>query len=64
MQHKLTNIEIAHKTENEGLGYMITDYMSEKDIKDPKLAKLWKQANKLLVEIQQILDDAIADEES
>ena len=53
-----TNEEIAEKTEHEGLDYMIMYYLDADKIADPKMKSLWKKANKVLTEIQEILDEA------
>ena len=51
----MTNEEVAYYVENEGLGYAITCGMSGNDIEDPVLKEKWKQAVKLLSEIENML---------
>ena len=59
----MTNKEVSQYVENEGLGYAISHGMSGNDIKDPILKEKWKQAQKLLGEIESMLPDPYDDDE-
>lgn len=59
----MNNKQIAHIVGNEGLGYAITMYMDSDDFKDRHLASLWDQAQVILDEITEILDEANPDGE-
>ncbi len=48
--------DIAAKVENEGLGYMITDYLSPNDIDDPELKEEWIKAQASMKRIEEILE--------
>ena len=63
MPKKLTNRKIADIVEWEGLGYAITDYMGSNDFEDQHLAELWDQAQTVLHEIQEILNEAMDSDE-
>jgi len=52
----MTNEEVRDKVEWEGLGYAVTNYMSEKDIKDPELKVLWKAARVAMKELESFLN--------
>lgn len=52
----MTNDEIKTYIENEGLGYSITSGISSNSIKDVKLRKLWKAAERALSEITDYLE--------
>ncbi len=49
------NDEISDFIKNEGLGNAIQHYVDWKEIKDPKLAKMWEEAAKLLNNIENYL---------
>lgn len=55
MSKKWSNEDIAWKVENEGLGYMITDYLGSDSIEDEELKELWKTAAEALNKIEEIL---------
>lgn len=52
---KWSNEDIASKVESEGLGYLVTDYLSAESIEDVKLKELWKQASEALNQIEKTL---------
>jgi hypothetical protein len=53
----LSNAEVAEIVLDEGLGYAIEDYMSFRRIKEPKLRKLWQEAEIVLGKIREILEN-------
>lgn len=55
MSKKWSIEDIASKVENEGLGYMITDYLGSDSIEDEELKELWKVAEEALDKIEEIL---------
>lgn len=57
-----TNAEVRDMVDEEGIGYAVTCYLSADSIADKKLAALWKDARKVLTEIQNILREAEDDE--
>lgn len=59
----MTNKQVAQIVDREGLGYAITMYMDSDDFKDRHLASLWDQAQLILDEITEILDEANSDGE-
>lgn len=59
----MTNKQVAQIVDREGLGYAITMYMDSDDFKDRHLASLWDQAQVILDEITEILDEANPDGE-
>ena len=44
--------EVAEIIEAEGIGYAVQEYLNPNSIEDEKLAKLWKQAQDILKEIE------------
>jgi len=58
---KLTNLDIAHIVDREGLGYAITDYIGSTNFEDKDLAKLWDQAQNILGQIEIILEKALSE---
>lgn len=56
MRKKWSFEDVAGKVENEGLGYMVMDYLSEDQIEDETLSKHWKQAREALEKIGEILE--------
>jgi len=59
----MTKQEVADIVDSEGLGYAITSYISGDDIDDPILREKWKEADKLLGEIQSILPEPYENDE-
>lgn len=55
MSKKWSIEDIASKSENEGIEYMVTDYLSADSIEDNELRELWTQANDALDKIKNIL---------
>jgi hypothetical protein len=53
--NQFTNAEVAMFVEHEGLGYAILNYLPASEIKDPRLRKLWIEAQRILYEINDIL---------
>ncbi len=53
---KKTLKEVASYVESEGLGYSIQSGLSWKDIEDKKLASLWKKADDIMSDIEDILE--------
>lgn len=51
IEKKASNEEVREMIEMEGLDYCILEYLSESDIEDPVLAKLWVTARKNLEQI-------------
>lgn len=47
--------EVAEIVEQEGLGYAILSYIDGNEIKDGDLSTLWKRAEAVLREIEEIL---------
>ena len=56
MSKKWSIEDIAAKVDNEGLGYMITDYLGSDSIEDEELKELWKVAEESLEKIGSILE--------
>lgn len=52
---KLSNDEVAEIVFNEGVGYAVACYMSSDSIVDPKLAKLWDEADLALNNLTEYL---------
>jgi hypothetical protein len=48
--------EIADKVMNEGLGYMVQEYLGASKIKDEELSKLWGECKQKMDEIEKILE--------
>ena len=48
---KLNNIELRDHIVYEGLGYCIYNYITPNMILDKKIAKLWKEVHKIMIEI-------------
>lgn len=63
MTKKWSTEDIAWKAENEGLEYMITDYLSADSIEDEELKSLWKQVNEAIDRIKEILRPYNSNEE-
>ena len=59
MSEKYSVNEMADIIDAEGLDYAIMHYCSADKIADPKLAKLWKKANKSLEDITDIFNEVI-----
>ncbi len=58
---KYSNKEMSDIVTSEGLDYAILCYTSYKNIEDEHLADLWKEADKILTEIELILEKAHKD---
>jgi hypothetical protein len=58
-----SNKQIAQIVDREGLDYAVTAYMDSDDFEDRHLASLWDQAQVILDEITEILDEANPDGE-
>lgn len=59
-----TNLNVSEIVDREGLGYAIIAYMDSDDFEDRHLAKLWDKAQKILREIEDILEEANPDGEN
>lgn len=57
-REKLDVTGVADIVETEGLGYAINHYLSSDRIRDPELAKLWKEARKAMSKITELLAEA------
>lgn len=57
----MTNEQVARIVDREGLDYAVTAYMGSEDFEDRYLAKLWDKAQKILREIEDILEEANPD---
>ena len=55
---KWSTRKIAEIADQEGLDYMIMDYLSPENIEDPELAALWRECAELLNKINAMLDAA------
>lgn len=60
---KFTIKEVAEIVDNEGLDYSIMEYLNSNSISDEYLSELWKTAQEVLVDIQEILDEHLQDED-
>jgi hypothetical protein len=59
---KKSNRQVADIVEMEGLGYAVQNYMSADQIKDQKLAALWKTAKDALDAIEAMLPASASEE--
>jgi len=59
----MTNQEVANIVINEGLDHAILHYVSSDEIDDPILKEKWKEADKLLSEIDSMLSDLYKNDE-
>jgi signal transduction histidine kinase len=58
---KYTNLEILDAVEREGLEYTLRHYISPKKISDGVLAALWEEAQNILTQIEEYLQDNSAE---
>src|ERR1035438_7094758 len=54
--------EVIAKVEVEGLGYMVSSYLSADAITDPELARLWREAKGAMSALEAFLDTHAAEE--
>lgn len=53
---QLTINDVERVVEREGFSYAVQHYLSDRDIKDPKLAALWKKARLALDRVESYVE--------